>query len=128
MSVFSDDRAAIAAALEGLGVTVHDHLPGRAIPPCLIVLHGSPFVVREPSDPFGSATARFTVWAVAGKGTNEVETDSAEDLTERAAVALTREGFAFDSIDQPVSFDLNGTHFFAIALNVSTPISFTKGA
>ena len=127
MSVFSDDRAAIAAALEGLGVAVHDHLPGRAVPPCFLVLHGSPFVTREMTDPFGSATARFTVWAVAGTAANDVETASAEDLTEKAAVALTAEGFAFDSIDQPVSFDLNGTVYFAIALNVSTPISFTKG-
>lgn len=129
MSVFADDRAAIATALEGTanGWAVHDHLPGRAVPPAYIVLHDSPLVSREASDPFGSATARYEVWCVAGTGANDVETASVETGTEQAVEALMGAGFNFESVDQPVTFDLNGTQFLAISIHITSPIQFTKG-
>lgn len=129
MSVFADDRAAIAEALEGTdnGWAVHDHLPGRAVPPCYIVLHDSPLVAREATDPFGSATTRYEVWAVAGTGANDVETASVEDATEAAIEALMAAGFDFETVDQPVTFDLNGTQFLAISIHITSSVRFTKG-
>lgn len=130
MSIFSDDRAAIAEALEGLpvGWEVYDHLPGRAIPPCFIVLHGSPLVSRETTDPIGSATARYEVWAVTAPAANDVEVASVEDGTEQAIEALMAAGFDFETVDQPVSFDLNGTAFLAVVTYITTPIHFERKA
>ena len=130
MSVFADDRAAIAEALEGTGNgwAVHDHLPGRAVPPAYIVLHDSPLVAREASDPFGSATARYEVWCVAGTGANDVETTSVEDGTEQAVEALMAAGFDFESVDQPVTFDLNGNTYLAISIHITSTVRFTRKA
>lgn len=125
MSVFSDDRAAIAAALPAdLGWSIHDHLPGRAVPPCYVVMHASPFVTRDEDNTFGEYTAHYEVWACPRPAANEVEIASAEDGAEAAADALAGAGFVVESIDQPVSFKLNGTDYFAICINVSTGLRF----
>lgn len=127
MSVFSSDRAAIAAALTDApttGVQVYDHVPGRAVAPCAMVLAGSPMVSREESDPFGSATAHYEVWVVAGTATNAPSTESIEDLVEWAGDRLTAESFTVDTVDQPFYAELNGTRYLASTIHITTPITF----
>ena len=128
MSVFSDDRAAIAEALEAFtadGVTVYDHLPSRAVPPCAMVLVGAPMLERLPTDPIGSATARYEVWLAARAAANETATDEIESMTERAVEMLRAAGFDFERVEQPFSADFNGTRTLATSVHVTSGVSLT---
>lgn len=126
MSVFSDDRAAIKAALDELpaDITVYDHLPGRAIPPCALVIAGDPWVERRDGDPFGSATTTYEVWLVARTADNEVAVADLEEMAEAAADMLTAGKFTVEQIAQPFGAQLNAVQYLATTLTVTSDVSF----
>lgn len=126
-NVFADDRAAIADALAGLveGWNVYDHLPGRAVPPCYVVMHDAPLLAREQGDPFGSATARYEVWCCSGPADNQTEAAAAEAAAWAATVALTAAGFTVETVDQPIRGELNGTGYLTIPIHLTSPVTLT---
>lgn len=125
MNTYTTERAAIVAALGPLEIPVHDHLPGRAVPPCAMVLHGSPFIDRSDTDSYGHATVHFEVWLVIGPGTNETKLDDLDELLERAITALHAEGFGIDRVEQPFRAVLNQADYLATAISLTSTISLT---
>lgn len=126
MSVFSDDRAAIAAALTDLpaDVAVHDHVPGRAIPPCVLVVTGDPLLERRDGDPYGSGTASYEVLPVVRPGANDKTTDDLETLVEQCLDLLTTAGIPVETVEKPFLEEVNGVQLLTTSIHVTTSVTF----
>ncbi|MCD5345053.1 hypothetical protein [Agromyces sp. S2-1-8] len=123
MSVLHDERAAIVAAVTAAGTPAHDHLPGRLVPPCALVIAGSPYIEHRPDDPVGTYTARFDVQLVERAAANDVATKSLDDRIEAVAEALIAAGFGLDSVDEPFVYKTQNAALLAAIVTVTTSIN-----
>lgn len=127
MGYLSTEREAIASAVgEALGIQSHAYLPGRIVPPCALVLAGSPYIDRQDSDAFGHGTAHWEVWLIAAKGSNDVETAELDGQIETATEALTSEGFAVDQVAEPFIYQVQSANYLTATILTSTGVTFTN--
>lgn len=126
-NAFAADRSSVKAALNGNidGFQIYEHMPDRAVAPCVIVSHGSPLLSREENDPFRAYTVHYIVWVVAGPGPNEHQLTQMETATQRVCELLLADNWNVDQVDQPVSFELNGTNLLATPINISSPFTIS---
>lgn len=126
MGYLTDEREHIAETLGTvLGVTAHSHLPGRVVPPCAVVIPGSPYIERRDGDPFGSAHAQWEAWIITGSAENDVETTSLDDMLTSAMAALSSEGFLIEQVGEPFIYQVQNANFLAATILTSTGVSFT---
>ncbi len=91
MSVLGTKREAIATTLAAdLGVAGFNYIPGRIVPPCIMVAQGSPYV--ESGDVYGTFKTRFSVDLVSPTAPNDVTTEALDTLIEDALVSLVNQG------------------------------------
>lgn len=115
MNTFTQARAEIAAALNGIDLDVHEYMPERMSPPCALLTTGSPWV--EDGEQFGSFTVRYQVTIVAGTATNEVVTDRLDEHMAAAIVALDEADFGIARVDEPYGLQANNATY--VAANIS---------
>lgn len=132
MSVLSEDRAAIAEAVDlasrGVSATprvVHQFVPDRLIPPAAIITPSDPYLERRTTDPFGTLTASWEIWLVQGAGANETVTTELDDAIEAHAEALTGAGFALERVSEPFMYAVGNSNFLASVLYVTTGVTLT---
>ena len=120
MSTLHDTRQGIIDAVGAVDAQTFDHVPGRLVPPALVVLPGSPYI--EPGDVFGTFLVRHTVSVVMGQGANETITESTDNLIEAVLKALVAENVSIDSVSTFYIYESNGGQYLAADITVSDNI------
>jgi hypothetical protein len=95
MTALGDARGAVAAALAGLQVPVHEQPPQTVQPPCVVVLPGSPWIA-----PRGHVTLDVVAYANPAGG-NATALTVLEQLVENIRAALYAAGLAPGDTDTP---------------------------
>ncbi len=86
MNALKNLRARVTAALDGLGLTVYDHVPARPNTPAAVITPGVPYI--EPGDTFGSWKVNLVVSLLGRTATNQVVTDELDETITNTIRAL----------------------------------------
>lgn len=117
MTGLSDARTELATALGSLRVSQ----PGEPFtPPCIRIHPGNPWM--GPSAlAGGQRTARWEVWAVAGKLDSKSNYEALETLVSAITIALDDlQGWSAVVWDRPAPTDMGGTQYLAVRGTIET--------
>ena len=118
MSTLSALRETVGACLTGLNkVTVYTFVPEAVMPPAVIVQPGTPYLTTD-DEPYGFYRVRWRVALIADSATNEVATESLDQLICDAIAALSAT-FAVEEIEEPYVFRANDNMYLAADLIIS---------
>jgi hypothetical protein len=111
MNPLTESRRTVAAALAGIGVTVHDQPPGNLVAPCVVLLPGGPWIAAR-----GHVTLDIVAYANPAAG-NDQALNRLEDTVYDIREALFAAGMAAGDTETP---RLDNT---AGVLSATTPIT-----
>ena len=119
MSVLGNKREAIATTLAAdLGIAGFSYIPGRIVPPCVMVAQGSPYV--ESGEVYGTFKTRFSVDLVSATAANDVTTEALDMMVEDALVSLINQGINVENVGQPYALDTNNATYLAATITINT--------
>lgn len=96
----TESRAALASALTGLGLRVYDTVPATPVPPCLVIIPDSPWLVPDRIGSNLNYTCRWRLLAVISPRQNaaaQIDTENAVD----AILGALPSPYAVESVGQP---------------------------
>ena len=103
----------------------HPIVPDTLVPPCAVVVPGSPYLEHRDTDTYATATVTYELWLITGQATNALSIGAIDDLIETQADALTKTGFTVERVAEPFTYapDQVGGQFLATTLTVSDSIT-----
>lgn len=122
MATLHSTRQAIIDAVGSIDAQTFDYVPGRLVPPALIVLPGSPYI--EPGDVFGSFLVRHTLSLVMSQGANETITENTDNLIEKVLTALMDANVSIDEVSTFYVYESNGGQYLAADITISDNLRF----
>lgn len=118
MSVLGDVRGIIADALKAeTTATVSEFVPGRLVPPLMIITPNSPYI--ESGDTFGSFKTHFSIEVVSPTASNDTNTEALDVLIEDALVSIVNAGILLESVSRPYSLEANNATYLAASISVT---------
>ena len=101
-------RSEVAEQLQEAGIEAMDYIPEVLNPPLAIVFAGDPYITLNDTEKktFKDVQVRLEVRVVAGRATNEVATDTLDDLICQVLIALGN--WDLQQVSQPFSYAPNG--------------------
>lgn len=112
-----DTRRALADAVTV--VPGFDYLPGRLVPPCVIVLPGSPYLTS--GDVFGELAVSYRLVTIFGGTNNETASRELDQLVEDVMGDLHPD-YVVEEVSDPYGLEANNAQYAATDLTVSTTI------
>lgn len=123
MSTLQDLRNDLKATLAPLaGANIYTFVPEAPEAPAAIVTPVDPYL-DSTDQPFGSFLVRYRITLVAAVATNEVVTESLDNMIEETVVALANGGYHFIAVGEPYVFQTNDNLHLAADLTVSISTS-----
>lgn len=114
-------REAMAGLLEaGIAAQAHPFMPGRIVPPAVIVLPGSPYLGA--GDTFGTFELRLEVVVVAAAKVNETAANTLDGLILDAVVELTNADVSVVEVSEPWALTSSNAEYLAATITTSQTI------
>lgn len=123
MSVLAELREELQGFLTEGGITAFDHIPARVQPPVAVVAAGSPYILEV----FDAKTfnhdyqVRMEVTLIANQATNDIATDTLDDLICDTLIALADHWEA--EVSQPFQLEVNNAVYLAATVSISTTVT-----
>lgn len=96
----------------------HAKMPARIVPPCVVVVPGSPYLVK--GDTVGTVTMRAEAHLIVGALNNDTSADLLDDVVDDAIVAGINGDWRFQEVLEPYGLSSGG------AVHLAIPVIFTK--
>lgn len=121
MNALQTARINVAAvAGDATGAQAHPFMPGRLVPPAVIVLPGSPYL--NASGTFGTFTMNLEVVVIAPGKVNETASNSLDDLIVDTVVELVNTGITVNEVSDPWSLSSSNAEYLAATITTSQPV------
>jgi len=126
MTIQSSVRGALASALSGVAATTYDHVPEAVIPPAVVIIPDSPYLVPNL---INKATTKvevnLVISAVVAYNSNPGALDNIEQLIISILAALPA-GYEVGNIERPTVTQIGASTVLVSDIRVTT--YYTQGA
>lgn len=110
-------RTALAALIEGAGVTCLEYIPERVTPPIAIMEPTSEWI--SSGDTYGEFRIGYDVTLVTQTAANNKATDNLDQMVEDVLAAVTEaQGFYVASISSPAVLAVNNAEYLSVAMTI----------
>lgn len=115
-------KAELALALHDAGLDVVDYIPGRVMPPVVILTSGTPYLAPETVG--NEYEMNLDLKCVAMTADNEMATNSLDLLIEQVVNALSNLHYVqLKQVNQPYALEANGAVYLAADANIMVSIT-----
>lgn len=121
MNTLKSARQEIKLLLGGVDAQVYESIPERPAPPCVVIEPASQYMGQGQT--FDNFNVGFNLVLLVGKGSNDMETDSLDQLICDCIDAV--DTWFVDSVDQPSQFEINGSEFLGTRMEITADKTFT---
>lgn len=112
------ERTHLAQVLAPLG-TVHEYLPERINPACVILTPADPYITSGQT--FGTATVHFEVTYVARVRTAAAVAPDLDQAVDQLVTALIGGGYTVTQVGAPFVLNANNAQFPAVTVTAHNP-------
>jgi hypothetical protein len=103
------------------GAQAHAFMPGRIVPPAVIVLPGTPYLAS--SGTFGTFALGLEVVLVASANVNETGATTLDQLVDDAVVALVNAGLSVSEVSEPWQLSSGNASYLAATITTTQPVT-----
>ena len=115
-------KAEFALALADAGIDVMDYIPGRVMPPVVIIASGSPYLTPETVG--NEYELNLDLKCVAMTADNQMATNALDLLVEQVVNALSDLHYIqMKQVNQPYALEANGAVYLAADVGVMVSIT-----
>jgi len=115
-------KAEFALALNATGLDVVDYIPGRVVPPVVIISSGSPYITTESLG--NDYELNLDLKCVAMTADNQMATNALDLLVEQVINALSDLHYIqLKQVNQPYALEANGAVYLAADVGVMVSIT-----
>jgi hypothetical protein len=115
-------KAEFALALADAGLDVVDYIPGRVVPPVVIISSGSPYITTESLG--NDYELNLDLKCVAMTADNQMATNALDLLVEQVINALSDLHYIqMKQVNQPYALEANGAVYLAADVGVMVSIT-----
>lgn len=122
MSLLTDSRLEVTAAVTGLGAKVYDFVPAVPIPPCIVVMPAETWVTPGRIGSRTNIRVDWKVTAVVAPRKNDAATRDLEDLA-AAILGSLPAGYQLVRVGAPQIVDLGGQgSAYSLDINITAEL------
>ena len=122
VSEITSAKAEFALALADAGLDVVDYIPGRVVPPVVIISSGSPYITPETVG--NEYELNLDLKCVAMTADNQMATNALDLLVEQVINALSDLHYIqMKQVNQPYALEANGAVYLAADVGVMVSIT-----
>ena len=122
VSEITSAKAEFALALNATGLDVVDYIPGRVVPPVVIISSGSPYITTESLG--NDYELNLDLKCVAMTADNQMATNALDLLVEQVINALSDLHYIqLKQVNQPYALEANGAVYLAADVGVMVSIT-----
>lgn len=110
-------RSALAALIEGAGITCMEFIPERITPPIAVMEPTSEWIAS--GEAFGEFRIGFDVTLVTQTASNRISTDNLDQMVEDVLTAVAdTAGFYSTSVSAPAVLAVNNAEYLSVAVTI----------
>jgi hypothetical protein len=113
-------KAEFALVLQNAGLETFPYVPGRIVPPVVVMRHGSPYL--EPSSLGNEYSLGLELVILAAPAVNELATEMLDEAIETLLNALPNYAL-LGSVSQPQMFTENGADYLGATISITLDIT-----
>jgi hypothetical protein len=115
-------KAEFALAMADAGIDIMDYIPGRVMPPVVIIASGSPYLVPETVG--NEYELNLDLKCVAMTADNESSTNALDLLIEQVVHATSNLHYVqLKQVNQPYGLEANGAVYLTADVNIMVSVS-----
>ena len=112
------ERIGLKDSLESSGLIAVEFITSRVNPPVALVSASDPYIDEGPV--YSTYTVNYDITLITSVATNEVATNSLDDMIEKAFLATTE--WNIDGVGAPFILEVNNAQYLAARMAVSRTI------
>jgi hypothetical protein len=113
-------KAEFALVLQNAGLEVFPYVPGRIVPPVVVMRHGNPYL--EPSSLGNEYSLGLELVVLAAPAVNELATELLDEAIETLLNALPNYAL-MGSVSQPQIYTENGAEYLGASITITLDIT-----